>query len=66
MPLRSDPSSKGLDATRPPRTNGATVMLIVDRNESEGQLSGWVERLVGEMKGINIEYATSRAKLQQL
>ena len=45
---------------------GATVMLVVDRNELEGQLSGWVERLVGEMRGIKIAYATSRAKLQQL
>ncbi len=47
---------------------GATVMLIVDRNELEGQLSGWVERLVGEMqgRGINIEYAYSGARLQDL
>jgi type I restriction enzyme, R subunit len=44
------------------------VMLVVDRNELEGQLSGWVERMVGEMQGgqIKIEYATSRAKLQDL
>ncbi|HUI29718.1 MAG TPA: HsdR family type I site-specific deoxyribonuclease [Candidatus Acidoferrales bacterium] len=47
---------------------GATVMLVVDRNELEGQLSGWVERLVGEMQGhdIKIAYAESRARLQQL
>ena len=47
---------------------GATVMLVVDRNELEGQLSGWVERLVGEMHGKNIKiaYATTRAKLQEL
>ncbi|HVU46937.1 MAG TPA: HsdR family type I site-specific deoxyribonuclease [Terracidiphilus sp.] len=50
------------------RFPGATVMLVVDRNELEGQLSGWVERLVGEMHGrdIKIAYATSRAKLQEL
>ncbi len=47
---------------------GATVMLMVDRNELEGQLSGWVERLVGEMQGrdIKIGYADSKAKLQEL
>jgi type I restriction enzyme R subunit len=47
---------------------GATVMLVVDRNELEGQLSGWVERLVGEMQGraIKIAYADSKAKLQEL
>lgn len=50
------------------RFSGATVMLVVDRNELEGQLSGWVERLVGDMQGrdIKIEYASSRAKLQDL
>ncbi len=50
------------------RFPGATVLLVVDRNELEGQLSGWVERLVGEMKGegIRIEYAGSKARLQQL
>lgn len=50
------------------RFPGATVMLIVDRNELEGQLSGWVERMVGEMRGsqIKIAYADSRAKLQDL
>lgn len=47
---------------------GATVMLVVDRNELEGQLSGWVEQLVGEMQGgqVKIAYAYSRAKLQEL
>jgi type I restriction enzyme R subunit len=50
------------------RFPGATVMLVVDRNELEGQLSGWVERLVGEMQGhdIKIAYANSKAKLQEL
>ncbi len=50
------------------RFPGATVMLVVDRNELEGQLSGWVERLVGEVHGrdIKIKYADSRARLQEL
>ncbi len=45
-----------------------TVLLIVDRNELEGQLAGWVERLLGEFKGagIKLEQATSRDRLQEL
>lgn len=47
---------------------GATVMLIVDRNELEGQLSGWVEALLGEMqnKDIAVMRADSKARLQEL
>ncbi|RJP24480.1 MAG: HsdR family type I site-specific deoxyribonuclease [Candidatus Abyssobacteria bacterium SURF_5] len=47
---------------------GATVMVVVDRNELEGQLSGWIERLVGEMQGRDIKIATadSRARLQDI
>ena len=47
---------------------GATVILIVDRNELEGQLSGWVERIMGEMQGrqISVAYANSKAALQDL
>jgi len=47
---------------------GATVIAIVDRNELEGQLSGWVERFMGEMQGrqISVAYAESKAKLQDL
>lgn len=50
------------------RFAGSTVLLVVDRNELEGQLSGWVERLVGEMRGggVAIEYADSKADLQEL
>jgi type I restriction enzyme R subunit len=50
------------------RFPGATVLLVVDRNELEGQLSGWVERMIGEMRGsrIAIEYAWSKARLQEL
>ncbi|MBU0458370.1 HsdR family type I site-specific deoxyribonuclease [Patescibacteria group bacterium] len=47
---------------------GATVMLMIDRNELQTQLSGWVETLVGEMQGLDvkIEYATRKRKLQEL
>ena len=46
----------------------ATVILMIDRNELEGQLAGWVERILGEEKahGIPIEYATSKRKLREL
>lgn len=45
-----------------------TVLLVVDRNELEGQLSGWVERLLGELKGVGIgvEPAYSRDRLHEL
>lgn len=47
---------------------GATVLAVVDRNELEGQLSGWVERLFGEMQGrqISVEKAYNKARLQEL
>lgn len=50
------------------RFPGATVMLIVDRNELEGQLSGWVERLLGEMQNrdIAVARADSKVRLQEL
>ncbi|MGH7622652.1 MAG: type I restriction endonuclease subunit R, partial [Gemmatimonadaceae bacterium] len=50
------------------RFSGATVVLVVDRNELEGQLAGWVERLLGEMQtaGIAIERADTRDRLQEL
>lgn len=38
----------------------ATVILVVDRTELEGQLKGWVERLLGEMQQQDI--AVTRAK----
>lgn len=42
-----------------------TVLLIIDRNELEGQLQGWVERvLAGE--GIALEYAFSKKRLREL
>jgi type I restriction enzyme R subunit len=45
-----------------------TVILVVDRIELEGQLKGWVERLLGEMQqqDIAIARANSRTELQRL
>ena len=36
------------------RFKNATVILVVDRTELEGQLKGWVERLLGEMQQQDI------------
>jgi len=46
----------------------STVILMIDRNELEGQLAGWVERLLGEMQShdIKIEQATSKKRLREL
>ncbi len=46
----------------------ATVLLVIDRNELEGQLMGWVERLLGELEShdIRIEHANSKARLREL
>ncbi|MDE0118779.1 MAG: HsdR family type I site-specific deoxyribonuclease [Bdellovibrionales bacterium] len=46
----------------------ATVMIIVDRNELEGQLSTWVNRIIKELKtsGVLIEQAHSKKDLQEL
>jgi len=46
----------------------ATVILMIDRNELEGQLSGWVERILGELKShdIKVEPAGSKARLREL
>ena len=50
------------------RFANATVILVVDRTELEGQLKGWVERLLGEMQkhDIAVRRANSRADLQSL
>jgi len=44
----------------------ATVILMIDRNELEGQLAGWVERILGEMSAhdISIEHAASKRALR--
>lgn len=46
----------------------ATVIVVVDRLELEGQLSGWVERLLGEMQQQDIPNwsANSKEKLRDL
>lgn len=50
------------------RFRNATVILVVDRLELEGQLKGWVERLLGEMQqqDIPVWRASSRPELQDL
>jgi type I site-specific restriction-modification system R (restriction) subunit len=50
------------------RFSNATVILVVDRNELEGQLKGWVERLLGEMHAsdIAVRRADSKAGLQDI
>jgi type I restriction enzyme R subunit len=48
--------------------SNATVILVVDRTELEGQLKGWVERLLGEMQqqDIAVRRANNKAELQSL
>lgn len=50
------------------RFANATVILVVDRTELEGQLKGWVERLLGEMQSqdIAVRRANNKAELQAL
>jgi type I restriction enzyme R subunit len=50
------------------RFQNATVILVVDRTELEGQLKGWVEKLLGEMQqqDISVWRAESKAKVQEL
>jgi type I restriction enzyme, R subunit len=50
------------------RFRNATVILVVDRTELEGQLKGWVERLLGEMQqhDISVRRADSKEELQSL
>ncbi len=45
-----------------------TVVVVVDRTELEGQLAGWVERLLGEMQqqDIAVWRAGSKEQLQEL
>ncbi len=53
------------DAARFP---GATVVMVIDRNELEGQLSGWVDALMGDLQGSNIavRIAESKRALQDM
>lgn len=50
------------------RFKNATVILVVDRSELEGQLKGWVEKLLGEMQQqeIPVWRANSKAEAQEL
>jgi type I restriction enzyme, R subunit len=50
------------------RFANATVILVVDRTELEGQLKGWVERLLGEMQqqDIAVKRANTKSELQAL
>jgi type I restriction enzyme R subunit len=50
------------------RFENATVILVVDRTELEGQLREWVERLLGEMQenDIPVRRASSRSDLQDI
>ncbi|MGC2602456.1 MAG: HsdR family type I site-specific deoxyribonuclease [Rhodomicrobium sp.] len=50
------------------RFQNGTVILVVDRTELEGQLRGWVERVLGEMQNqdMAIRRANNKAELQQL
>ncbi len=50
------------------RFKNATILLVVDRTELEGQLKGWVERLLGEMQQQDIatRRANSGSELQAL
>jgi type I restriction enzyme R subunit len=50
------------------RFRSATVVLIVDRTELEGQLKGWVERLLGELQKHDVatRRADTKAELQSL
>jgi type I restriction enzyme R subunit len=44
------------------------VILVVDRTELEGQMKGWVEKLLGEMQKQDIATwrANTKAELQDL
>ena len=50
------------------RFQNATVILVVDRSELEGQMKGWVEKLLGEMQKQDIATwrANTKAQLQEL
>jgi type I restriction enzyme R subunit len=50
------------------RFKNATVIVVVDRTELEGQMKGWVERLLGEMQKQDIATwrANTKDELQEL
>ena len=53
---------------RKDKSHSPTVVVVVDRTDLEGQLQGWVKRLIGEMQqqDIVVERADSKAHLQEL
>ncbi len=53
---------------RKERFHTPTVVVVVDRTELEGQIKGWVERLLGEMQqqDIAVWHARSKTELQDL
>src|SRR3990167_7915895 len=46
----------------PERFPGATVVMVIDRNELEGQLTGWVAALMGDLQGSGIAVKTAESK----
>ena len=50
------------------RFRASTVVVVVDRTELEGQLAGWVERLLGEMQqqDIAVWRANTKEHLREL
>lgn len=46
----------------------STVILMIDRNELEGQLKAWVEAILGELQSVDIkiEIAESKRRLREL
>lgn len=52
----------------PDRFKTATVMVVVDRKELEGQLKGWVKKLLGELQQQDIAHwhANSRSELEEI
>lgn len=44
------------------RFPGATVVMVIDRNELEGQLTGWVDALMGDLQGSGIAVETAQRK----
>ena len=52
----------------PARFPGATVVMVIDRNELEGQLTGWVAALMGDLQGsgIAVKIAQSKRALHDL
>lgn len=52
----------------PLRFPGATVVMVIDRNELEGQLTGWVDALMGDLQGsrVAVKIAESKRALHDL